>query len=342
MTKLLRSLLFVGGFLLLFFIFLVYLFPFGILKETLVERISSEMGRTVTMERLSLGFPLRVHAEGIEIQHSSPDKESGVSSLKFQKIRAGVSLGALFLGALRSWVEVHGDPEGSMEVAVQFPLGTLLSGGGLPSQIDLTAQSFPLTTLLNYSMDYYGSTPGANPMIAPLLKQLSFQGKLQGEMELSLPSPNPALYQGQMDLKLLNFSFESRDPNLMIPQQNFSEANFIASLEQGKLEISERSRLTSPQLSLGMKGNLQLLQDLRRSPLKLTVPMRMSGDILEQLGILIQMALLQQQEDWDGEMTLNISGHLGSPNIFASQENPLPSTPSSPPPNTQLPPSDPP
>lgn len=313
MNKLLRLTLFISGFSVLFLLFLIYTFPFGILKESLVGKISREVGRPVTIEKLSLGLPLRLHAEGIEIHQDS--SSSSAPSLKFSKIRAGLTLAPLFIGTLSPWLEVYGHPEGKLELAADVPLQDLLSGAPLPAQLEMQAHAFPLSGVLSYAMDYYSSSAAANPMIAPLLKQLSLQGDLKSEVSLSLPGSDPQEYQGKIHLELLNLRFESRDPNLRIPQQNFSNALFLANLKGGDLQISQRSRLVSEQLDIAIQGHVKLQQNLPNSTLRLTIPLKISGDILDQLGILIQMALLQQQEDWDGAITLLIEGKLGSPTI---------------------------
>lgn len=319
MKKLLRITALVSGFATLFLVFFIALFPYNILKESLVQRLSENLGRTIDIDELSFQLPLTVRASGLEIRGQNGGIAGDEDTLRFKQVRAGLAIIPLAWGTIHPWVEIQGYPGGRLDVDLDLSIGSLISGATRPSKVSVIAQAFPLTSLLNYSLNYYASLPSANVMIAPMLSQLSFGGNLQSDISLSFPSENPQSFEGDIKVNILGFGFESRDPNLIIPKQNFNPAQIEASLSGGTLAIAETSQWTSDQLSAAVSGVVNLREDLMRSTMDLTIPLKMSGDILDQIGVLVQMALLGGQGEWDGAITLNLSGSLMQPQVASSE-----------------------
>ena len=317
MKYVLRTLFYTLTFGALFFIFLVITFPFGLIKESLVIPLSAALRQPVAVERISVGLPPRITLHSLSMSHSQdPD-----GSLNIHRIQAGLKLRHLFLGQVTVWLKMmdHKESrktgEGVLHLETQFRATDLISQSTLPAVIKLKARKFPLTDLISYGMKTYVASPKANVLISPLLEQISFKGFLESNTHLTFASQKPTSLSGDMDIRLSDFQFTSTDPNLLIPEQNFKAATLKASIQKGTIRFDPRSAFEAPDIALGVKGMIQLADRLPRSSSDLSIDLEMRGVILDQLGVIVQMATMQQQDSWDGKLTLDLKGPLLAPQI---------------------------
>lgn len=300
--------------------FFIVTFPFGLLKEAMLIPLAEVVNQPISIDKMTVGIPPRLNFTGITLAQSGQNQD-----LSLHKIQIGVKLTRLLLGKLHVWARVYYHQEsrrtgqGVLLVQTQFALADLASGVALPTLIKLQAARFPLTDLLDYSMQAYIQSPAANLLVSPLLSQLSFKGFLQSDIELGLTAAQLGSLEGTIDLRLQEFKFASTDPNLVIPEQTFTQAQLKASLKEGVAHIDPSSAFRAVDIGVGLAGSLQFKDPLPRSTAALTMDLSMAGAVLEQLGVVVQMALLRQQEAWNGEATMKLEGALLAPQIRMAQ-----------------------
>lgn len=312
MKQVIRKFTYFVVFVLCFFIFFLLTFPFGLVKEAVEQEVSLSISRPVTIDRISLGLPLGLNIRGLKI--GGGDRASNLSALDIQNLEIDISLWRLLLGDLRLIVFIDNKEDGEMEIMSTLPIIQLVRGNFMPKNVRIQSQNFLFTPFIYHALNFYIASSYANPLVTPLLEQIYFKGRLQGNLYLNFPTSSFASVDGELKMQLLNFSFESQDPNVLIPEQIFSQANFQAKIESGAIVIDPSSQFVSPQLAWEVKGTVQLKSQLISSTLDLETSLKMSGDVLEQLGVIMQMALLRQEE-WDGNMRLRLQGSFASPQL---------------------------
>lgn len=300
--------------------FFIVTFPFGLLKEALLIPLAEVVKQPITIDKMAVGIPPRLSFTGITLAQSGQNQD-----LKLHKIQVGLKLTRLLLGKLHVWVRVYYHEQsrrtgqGVLLIETQLALVDMAAGAAIPTLIKLQAERFPLTDVLRYSMQSYIQSPAANLLVTPLLSQLSFKGFLQSDIELGLTSAQLASLEGSVDLQLQEFKFASTDPNLVIPEQSFAVAQLKARLKDGMATIAPGSAFQAADMGLGLAGTLQFKDPLPRSTAALTMDLSMAGAVLEQLGVVVQMALLRQQEPWNGQATMKLQGALLAPQISMVQ-----------------------
>lgn len=315
-----RKLIYVVSFVGLFLIFLIITFPFGLLKEALIVPLSEAIGQPISIERISVGIPPKINVYAITLPQADTD-------LKIHKVQVGIKISRLLFAQLHVWLKVFHHQEsrrtqsGIFELHSQFQLTDLNTPTPLPRHIQVKASHFPLTDILDYSIHTYTNSPSANLLVAPLLKQLSFKGFLQSDVDLHLESKDVSTLNGHVKLSLQKFRFESTDPNLMIPEQSFETAQIRSTIANGQIKIDPNSLIKADDIVVGAKGIIDLKNQIRSSNLDLNVDLEMSGSILNQLGVLVQMALLRGQGEWNGRANITIEGPLMAPQLRTQSDN---------------------
>ena len=307
----------------LFVIFLIITFPFGLLKEALIIPLSQTIGQPVAIDKMSISLPPRLNFTAVTLSQGDQNQD-----LNIHKLQVGIKLSRLLMGKLHLWLRVFYDPEskrtqqGVLTMEAQLPLSALNSTAPIPTMMMMQAQQFPLTDLLRYGIQTYTNSPSANLLISPLLEQLSFKGLLQSDIKLAIAAGQLNSLSGNMNLTLENFQFASTDPNLVIPEQTFELAQINTQIQNGLITIDPSSAFQSGDIGVGLAGTIQLDDEIRRSTTDMKIDLKMGGAILEQLGVVVQMALLRQQQAWNGQLTLNLLGPLLAPQIRTTQPNP--------------------
>ena len=207
--------------------------------------------------------------------------------------------------------------DGELDLDLDLSVIDLLSGKTVP-RINLFTEGFVLDSILSTFIDIYSRSAYASPLISPFLKQLSFYGSIDSKIKVSLDKDNWQSVSGEASISSPNFRFSSSDPNLEIPEQLFSVAQLSLTVNNGDFLIDKSTQFKSQQLLLGISGQLKLEQNLAQSMMKLEIPLEMRGDILEKLGVIVQMAVLRQ-EDWQGKALINVTGTLLAPRITSTE-----------------------
>jgi hypothetical protein len=310
-TKLIYSVTFIVSFL----VFLMLTFPFEVLKDTVSQKASELTGLDLTMESLSPNIPLGVNIEGLTV--SRP----GGKKIKIDEIDLDVSLLSLLTGKIGLSVEIE-DGNGELELEVSIPISGILSNNPLPSYLELESDRFKLTEFINFGLDFYANSPGVNPLIGPMLKQVSVKTALSSKVKIDLDTSDPKSSDGSADIKFIGLTMASTDPSLGIPQQKFKTAQLVAKLNSGNFNLDPRSKFISDQLGLSFVGKIGLRNPIHRSSLAMDVGLDMSGEMKDNIGSLIAMLLLKTDAtSWNGKATLQLSGTLASPGLNPLLEN---------------------
>ena len=303
------KLIYILSFLVSFFLFLFLTFPFEVLKETIAQKISQVSGLSVSMESLSPNLPLGINSEGVSIARP------GGKKAKIDEIDIDFKFFALFTGNLGIGLEIE-DNKGNLELDVSIPISGLLANNLLPAFLEFQTEKFNLTELIGFGLDYYANSASVNPLIGPLLKQLSLKGAVTSSVKIDLDTKDPKSSEGNANIKFSGLSMASTDKSLGIPMQKFKTAQFIAKLSAGDFKVDPRSKFVSDQLGISLSGTVGLKNPISRSNLKMDVGMDLSGEIKENIGSLIAMLLLKTDSStWNGKATMQLSGTLGIPNV---------------------------
>ena len=320
MKSLRHKLIYVASFSGLFLGFLIITFPFGLLKEALIVPLSQTIGQPIAIEKMSISLPPRINFTTVTLSPSDNTQD-----LNIHKLQVGIKLSRLLMGKLHLWSRIFYDPEsrrtqqGVLTIEAQLPLSALNSTAPIPTMMMLQAQQFPLTELLRYGIQTYTNSPSVNLLVAPLLEQLSFKGLLQSDIKLTIAAGQLNSLDGKINLTLENFQFASTDPNLVIPEQTFELAQINTQIQNGQITIDPSSAFQSEDIGVGLAGTIQLAEPIRRATTDMKIDLNMGGAVLEQLGVVVQMALLRQQQAWNGQLTLSLLGPLLAPQIHTSQ-----------------------
>lgn len=299
------SLLFMVSF--LFFIYIT--FPFNILKESLLAKITRSTSLNIVVHDLSPSLLFGLEAQGVTLKTNMGEE------VNFSAIDVSLSPFYLFLGQLQCAVEVI-DAEGNeMEVTAGFNIFSLISGltkgkPPVPSRVSLMARNYTLNDLTAYALNSYAASPSTNQLVVPLLQQMAIKGNLSADIMLKLNLEDPTSSDGSFDLRIDNFVLAMNTPDLSLEDQKFKKALISADLAGGSLKIREGSEFTSQDVSMKIGGNLSLRSPILTSSMNLSIPLQIKGALQEQFGFLIDAML---KAPAGGEIPLQIKGTLQRP-----------------------------
>ena len=296
-------------FCLLFFVYLM--FPFNIVKESLVMKVSKATGLNLTVENLAPALVIGLEAKGVRL------KTTGGEELTFAEIDVSVNPFYVFIGQLKGAVEIYDAKENPLELVVKFGLFDLLSKASkgqppLPSQVTLIANNYQLDDLSSYALSSYINGPNANPLVAPLLQQMAVRGNLNADIALALNADDPSNSEGRLDLRLDKFVLALNSPDLNLEEQRFEKASVKANLMAGSLKIEEGSAFASQDIEVGLGGDLNLKSPILASTMNLSIPLQIKGVLKDQFGFLITSLL---KGGGDGTIPLQIRGTLQRPAV---------------------------
>jgi type II secretion system protein N len=301
----------ITGFVFLFlfsFLFFVWsTFPYEVLKETISNQLSEATGMSIRIGDLGPRFPVGIRFGDIVVASGN------TASLEIKQISATISPFALLIGRVSVTVELvapKGDP---LEVQASLGLLSLLRGAApLPKSIVIKSKGLPLGRYINFLLVSEANSATANPLIAPLLKQIEFDAKLLADIDIDLNTDDPTDSSGKVSVILKDAVLKITEPSLNIPDQAFETAKIEGQLSKAVFALKDGSGLISGDLSIVLGGNVTLKQPIDRSAIAAAIQIEVRGPLKENFGFIMDAASGAQTE---GKISMKIDGTVGMPNF---------------------------
>ena len=290
------------------FLFFFYLtFPYEVLKETLVLKISETTNLSIEVDELGPAFPLGLKGQGIKISGSS-------YNLKFKSVVASVSIFSLLVGKTGINIELEDSKDGFLEFKVAFGILDLIRSEYRPTNLYLNSKKFYFGPLVDFVLNQQAQAPDVNLMVKPWLESVGFtSGNLNADIDLSINHNDLKQSEGTANVKLDNTVLKSLNPNLPIPDQSFSKASIMSKLKNGMFTISEKSGFISQDLIVNITGDIQQKPQIMKSVVNFTFGIEMGKPLHEQFGIIFN-ALAQKETN--GKFEIRMQGALSpQPNV---------------------------
>jgi hypothetical protein len=293
-------------FVVMFFFFLYLSFPYGVLKETITAKISSETGITMRIDELSPAFPFGIKANGVEMIGGEKTK------LKFKQVKATLSILKLFTLKFGVDIDVLAEPKGSLELGASIPiLGLFGKHAGMPSDVSFTAKTFPMQGLVTYILRYLSDSGAASPLVAPLLGAMEFRGDLSGNSDFDIDQASISQSVGQVDLKFDQAILVLSHPSIGLPDQVFQTAQLKAKMTNALFTIDPATKFKAEEMELALSGKVSVKNVIPQSDMDVQVSANLSGSLGEKFGWI--MDSLSGGASKGGVMNLQLRGTLGLP-----------------------------
>jgi len=298
MKKSVKILGYFGAGLFFFVFFLLWTFPYDVLKTRVLNQIEDSLGGQyrLKVQSMSAGLIFGFTFKNVEVVKRDGGKD--VVLLKSPKLRVNPS----FLALLRKVTR--------LSFSVELGKGEI-SGSYLDSpstnEIDLDFDDLSLTDLKFLSALYH----------------VNLKGLVKGSYSLDVNKKDPSKNSGKIDLTLSNFSLDPikfrMDPNtpeseMQIPQIKLSAAKgskFVAEFHKMDIAVKELT-LNGADVDLNMKGTVSLMPRIEDYRIDLSGSFKIKPDLAQAIPIL---ALFEQQKQPDGSYPLTLNGKLMKPGI---------------------------
>lgn len=313
--KILRIASLAALFVVSFCFFLYVTFPYEVLKEVLTSEISKATGYTVQVDKLEPRFLFKMQAKDLSVE---PPR--GGFSVQFSNVEAGVRLLPLFIGRLGLIAVARTKDGGTLSVSTSLSLFKLLGSIkkssdiiiDVLSKLDIEAKNFPIDGLTRLAFSTLSSLPSMNPLVAPLLEKVGFNGKLTATVDLGLDTKDFAKSSGNIDIHLANAVLKLSDPSVGLPDQVFSKALIKASLGTGTMTFDPSSGFTAPELDFGLKGKIALKPTIEASLLDLSMALKLEKTLQSQFGFVVDAMAGSTR---GGNVTIQLRGPVNSPTV---------------------------
>jgi type II secretion system protein N len=295
--------IFIGGFL----FFLLLTFDYGVLKEALSSQISQQTGMNITIGAMRPSFPLGIELDDFLLQN--PDSQR----LELKRIKVKLSLLNLFIGKLGILTELTSATGGSLEAYCKFSLFEIIKGTAtLPSRLELNSRQFPLENSISFALKSLAAAPTTNPLLAPILKEITFSTNLDATIDLLINTKDPGQSAGTIDAKFRQAKLMLNTPSLALPDQEFQKAEIVARIDSGNLKFDEKSGFQSKDLELSINGSIKLASPLAATGLKMRIGIKFMEALRESLGFVL--GAFSGAGD-SGEMAIELNGTVGTPQV---------------------------
>lgn len=295
-----------------FLFFLYTTFPYGVLKEVVVDRVNQEIQAS--------GMPIRVSIQslepywftGLEMKNFAVrNVSSPTASLNLETARIYVNPFSLFIGRIGIRLYLT-QSSGWTSFRMAIPILTLLSGAPSPSSATLDLRGFSLDPFLNHALALAaGSKDPAMLLVAPLLSKTSIGGKLSGTIDFSNPSPEHfGNATGNFEISVSDGFLHIADETLKIRKQSFTTANLDLKFESSALVLGKETKFVAEDIEISLDGRISL-PDLNKQPTQvdLNLGLTMRDKILDSLGFIVPN-MLRCPPMVEGVLKVNLSGPL--------------------------------
>ncbi len=283
------------------FLFFFYLmFPYTVLREAVVTKLSAATGMSLRLDKLTPHFPLGVRIDGVAVD------QPGRKGIKLRRVDVSISPLNLLFASLRAKLYVEDEHKGQLTGSVSLPLfGLLQQKGVIPSSVDVTSRDFAIKDLAEYFLAEYSHSEDINMLVAPLLTGLQVGGTLNADVALEINTNDAAKTSGNLSLSLFNFTLGSRAGELPIDNQEFNKAIISAEISKGTLTFAKESGFVSNDLLVEITGNITQKPELSESHIEAELGIELSKNLKEQFGFIISAIT---NTDVQQKLTVKISG----------------------------------
>jgi len=310
----LRVLAYIGVGFVSFLFFIYFTFPYDIIKEVLISKLSQELMRAdlpirVSIESLRPSWITGIAVDNAVFAHSTQKD----IVFKLDAVRLRWNPFSLILGRLSFSVFVQQE-KGVLTVSAVVPLMSLVTGAPGLQSLDVVSKDFHLDRLFDYGLAIVKSSKSpAMLLLMPLLSKTSAGGALNGMVTLRNPEvKNFAKAVGDIKLNLKSGFLHIDDDTLKIPKQNFKDATFDIKYENNLLVFGDSTRLASEHLELGVNGQMTFpTSPSGTMTANLNLKMVMRGEVEKSLGFIVPN-MLRCDPLKDGVLKAKLSGPLSS------------------------------
>lgn len=287
-----------GAGLCFFVLFLLWTFPYDVLKTRIINQIEDSMGGQyrIKVQSMSAGLIFGFTFKNVEVVKRDEGKD--VVLLKSPHFRINPS----FLALLRKSTKLY--------FTVDVGKGDV-SGNYLDSSS---------VTELNIDFDDLNL---ADVKFLESLYKINLKGIISGEYQSYVNKKDAAKNSGKIDLTLSNFSLDpikfkmdptSAESEIQIPQIKLSgskNSKLIAELRKSDIVIKELN-LNGADVDLNLKGTLNMAPRLEDYRLDISGTFKVKPELAQAIPIL---ALFEQQKQSDGAYPITLNGKFMKPGI---------------------------
>lgn len=297
-----------------FFFFLYVTFPYGVIKEVIVDKVTRQIQESGLPIRLSIGSLEPYWLTGVQLENVNlTNVSSQNANLRLGSVRARLKPLSLFFGKIGLNVYMT-QVGGSLDLDVALPISTLVAGAPSPSSAEVEIKSFATDPFFNHALAYAaGSTDPAMVLVAPLLSKTSIGGQITGQISFS--NDNPEHFgnaKGNFEISVSEGFLHIADETLKIRRQVFEKADLDLSFENNALVIGEQTRFAAQDIEIGLNGRLTLPNLSRQAPqANFNLLLSMRDKIEESLGFIVPN-MLRCPPLQEGVLKANLSGPLTS------------------------------
>lgn len=297
------------------FLFFVYMtFPYGVMKEVVVDRLTKEIQRAGMPIRVSIGSLAPHWLTGIELRDVHVNNVSFENaSLKLNRATVYVNPFALLIGRISMNLYLTQDA-GSMDLDLSIPISSILAGAPSPGSASVALKSFSLEPFFNHALAFAaGSQDPAMLLIAPIAASTKIGGNLSGNIDFSNDSPEHfGDAKGSFELSIGDGFLHIENETLKIRRQSFKTADLDLKFENNKLIFGEQTRFAAEDIEIAVNGEVTF-PDLSKNPMQadLNLELAMRDKIHDTLGFIVPNMLRCPQLQ-NGVLKAKLTGPLSS------------------------------
>jgi type II secretion system protein N len=273
------------------FVFFLYLtFPYGVLKEVIVDRVTQEIQKSGLPIRLSIETLDPYWITGIQLKNLTINNVTMDSvNLKLSRVRLYVNPFALLIGRVSVSLNLN-QGDGSASVKLSIPITTLMNGHPSPRSANIELKNFAVDPFFTHALAIVaGSKDPGMLLIAPLVSKTSIGGKLTGQV--SFANPNPEHFgdaTGNFEVSVGDGFLHINDQTLKIRKQSFKTASLDLKFEGNALVVGKGTRFAAEDIEFALDGKF-ILPDLSRqaTQAELNFELTMRDKIQESLGFIV-------------------------------------------------------
>jgi type II secretion system protein N len=255
--------------------FTYFTFPYGVIKEFLIQKLSSAFIEQNIPLRVKIGQLSPYWVTGVELKNLSLYQVSDTpEEIAFPKVTARLNVTPLFINQISLSSSLQ-QKEGFLDLKVSLPMIQTLFKGAASPYIDAQIDNFGVEGFFKQVFGYIRTkNDPAFLLLAPLLGKSSLGGFLFGNVNLNGD-------KGDFHLSLKKGFLDINDATLKIPKQDFKKFTADLSLNGPKLVFEPPLEISSQDLDINVSGSME------GSFLALNLKLEMRGEIEKNLGFLL-------------------------------------------------------
>ena len=287
---LVRAVLYVGLGLVSFILFLYLTFPYGVIKEVAVSKVTEMFQKQGLPLRLSIGSMNPSWVTGLELENVQlTNVADAAATLKLGSVHVRLNVLPFLWGTIKVTAKAT-QTGGFMEAAVGLPLWGLIKGEQSPKYANIDFKSFQLDPLFNHGLAVVrGSKDPAMVLLLPLVAKTTAGGSLTGKIVFE--NSDTSHFGKAKSTAVLNIAgafLHINDSTLKIPKQEFETAKIDLKFENNTLSIGNTTKFGAPDIGIGLGGKV-LFSEIPGAPANadLDLDLSMHGEIEKNLGFIV-------------------------------------------------------